>query len=367
MHVALLAMDGPDSGSAVLPFAWTGVSLHARGATALRVRIAPDAKDRITVDVADTAGQPVLHVGSLVSRPVSDEQLKAARGTGAGSLYRIEWNPLDAKTGGAAPSRVNWADLEQGGDVPDVVVLDCAAVADQVRSTVGTPAELRAVSEHVLTVLQQWLADDRFAGARLAVVTRSAVATAEGADVDVLQAPLWGMVRAAQAENPGQFVLVDTDADTGGEPGRTASLAAEAAVLGEPETALRGGHVLIPRLVRGAPLDPESAGPTPWDGENTFLVTGGTGGLGALVARHLVERHGVRHLVLVSRSGPSAPGAEELRADLEDMGAHVATVACDVSDRAGLAAVLDAIPDAHPLKGVVHVASRSRTTPSSGR
>ncbi|MYR59538.1 SDR family NAD(P)-dependent oxidoreductase, partial [Streptomyces sp. SID625] len=84
--------------------------------------------------------------------------------------------------------------------------------------------------------------------------------------------------------------------------------------------------------------------------------TGGTGGLGALVARHLTTEHGVRHLVLTSRRGPDAPGATELAAELTALGAHVTLAACDVTDRQALADLIDGIDPAHPLTGVVHAA-----------
>ncbi|MET8007495.1 type I polyketide synthase [Nonomuraea glycinis] len=84
-----------------------------------------------------------------------------------------------------------------------------------------------------------------------------------------------------------------------------------------------------------------------------MLVTGGTGGLGALVARRLVERHGVRDLVLVSRRGPAAVGVSDLVADLEEVGARVRVLACDVTDRNALAEV---VASAGPLAGVVHAA-----------
>ena len=71
-----------------------------------------------------------------------------------------------------------------------------------------------------------------------------------------------------------------------------------------------------------------------------MLITGGTGGLGAELARHLVAEHGVRHLVLTSRRGPDAPGAAELRAELTAQGADVTLAACDVADRDAVAALL---------------------------
>ncbi|MEV0445000.1 SDR family NAD(P)-dependent oxidoreductase [Streptomyces spectabilis] len=93
--------------------------------------------------------------------------------------------------------------------------------------------------------------------------------------------------------------------------------------------------------------------PAPADPEGTVLVTGGTGVLGGLVARHLVAEHGVRRLLLTSRRGPAADGVDALVADLRAAGAEVDVVACDVSDRESLA---DLVRSAHRLTGVVHAA-----------
>ncbi|MYR62340.1 SDR family NAD(P)-dependent oxidoreductase, partial [Streptomyces sp. SID625] len=164
---------------------------------------------------------------------------------------------------------------------------------------------------------------------------------------DLVLAPVWGLVRAAEAENPGRFVLADLDGASGSHDRLTAVLA-----TGEPEFALHDGTLRVPRLVRGAGPD-TAAAPDP---EGTVLVTGGTGGLGALIARRLVTEHGVRRLLLTSRRGADAPGAAELSAELARLGAEVTVAACDVGDRAALARVLASVPDAHPLTGVVHAA-----------
>ncbi|MFC5813442.1 SDR family NAD(P)-dependent oxidoreductase, partial [Streptomyces heilongjiangensis] len=95
--------------------------------------------------------------------------------------------------------------------------------------------------------------------------------------------------------------------------------------------------------------------PAPLDPDGTVLITGGTGGLGALVARHLVTERGVRRLLLVSRRGPDAPGAAELVSELRDLGAsEVEVAALDVADREQLAALLDSA--GRSLTAVIHTA-----------
>jgi NAD(P)-dependent dehydrogenase (short-subunit alcohol dehydrogenase family)/acyl carrier protein len=107
--------------------------------------------------------------------------------------------------------------------------------------------------------------------------------------------------------------------------------------------------------VPGEPADGWGAGPYPADG--TVLVTGATGTLGSALARHLVQHHGVKHLLLTSRTGPAAPGAADLVAELAALGAEATVVACDVADREALARTLADVPAAHPLTGVIHTAA----------
>ncbi|MGA5818078.1 SDR family NAD(P)-dependent oxidoreductase [Kitasatospora sp. NPDC094028] len=359
LHTGLVGTTGE---RVLLPFAWNSVRLHRAGATALRVRLAPAGPDAMSLQVADESGAPVLAVASLRARPVSVEQLRAASRAGVGdALFRVDWTPAEPATGGVG----RWAvlgDGELGADVaperyPDLAALTAAEAPDTVfllprQAPDGDlPGAVRAALEHTAATLVAWAEDERFAASRLVVLTRGAVAAGADQDVpDLTQAPLWGLVRAAQAEHPGRFVVLDLD-PAGADP---AAALQTAAVTGEPQLAQRAGGVLTPRLVRARAAAP--AAPAVLDPEGTVLVTGGTGALGALLARHLVTEHGARHLLLLGRQGPAAAGAAELRAELAALGAEVTVTACDAGDRAALAEVLAAVPAAHPLTAVVHAA-----------
>jgi NAD(P)-dependent dehydrogenase (short-subunit alcohol dehydrogenase family)/thioesterase domain-containing protein/acyl carrier protein len=168
----------------------------------------------------------------------------------------------------------------------------------------------------------------------------------------VLQAPLAGLLRAASSEHPGRFAVIDTD----GHERSTAALAV-ALASGEPELALRRGTVLAPRVRRFVPDAVEPAKPALGPGPGTILITGGTTGLGATFARRLAERHGVGHLLLVSRRGTAAPGVDELVAELHAAGCAVEVAACDVTDRAALQRLIAVIPADRPLTAVVHAAA----------
>ncbi|MGW0754788.1 SDR family NAD(P)-dependent oxidoreductase, partial [Streptomyces sp. NPDC002587] len=319
----------------VLPFVWTGVRLHASGATRLRVRIAPDGAGAIALSVGDETGRPVLSVDSLVLREVSAEQLAAARAVAHESLFALDWTALPPAAAPAA-TPADWDTLPADGPVPETVILRSRPGAD--------PASVRAATARVLAVLQGWLADERYAASRLLVATSGAVAR-PGEDVtDLAGAAVWGLVRSAQAENPGRFLLTDLSdlAD--------AHEAAAAVAADEPQTLVRDTTVHGARLTRLTD-DPERRA-RPDFGNGTVLVTGATGALGRLVARRLVEAHGVRSLLLVSRRGADAPGAVELRAELRGLGAEATVAACDAGDRDALAALIAGVP----LTGVVHLA-----------
>ncbi|CAL9670422.1 3-ketoacyl-CoA thiolase [Streptomyces sp. enrichment culture] len=358
---------------ALLPFAWSDVTVHAAGASVLRVRITPTGPESVTLLVADGVGEPVATVGSLALRPLSKEALAAAADAHRDGLFRVEWTRLadpdrDVDTSGwavvgtgdpvlPAGTGHTWPDLaaltaavDDGAPVPDVVLVVPAA-HDTAAGELPTTA--RAAIRHHAGLARDWLADERFAGTRLVVVTRQAVAAGPDDEVtDLVHAGLWGLFRSAETENPGRFTLVDLD----GRPGHADALAA-AVASGETQSAVRDGTVVVPRLARvqrgRTPRD--GAHTSPWE-RGTVLVTGATGTLGRLLARHLVVRHGARRLLLLSRRGADAPGAAELRDELAELGAEAVFAACDAADREALSSVLDTIGAEHPLTAVVHTA-----------
>ncbi len=247
LDAALHALIPVDGGETLLPFAWSGVTLHAAGAAALRVRISPAGSGAVTLRADDAGGHPVATVDSLVLRPVDPARL--ARDTGPGDLYRLDWVPL-AVSGGERPSTVPYPpDLASLLDeTPDVVVY----VPDRTAGEGGLAAAAGEATAAVLGVVQRWLGDERTAGVRLAVVTRGAVAVGPGEDVPgLVHAPVWGLVRSAQSEHPGRLLLVDVDGDTVDLPG----VIGVAVAAGESQLALRGDRVLVPRLVRAVDGD----------------------------------------------------------------------------------------------------------------
>nr|AXL06282.1 polyketide synthase [uncultured bacterium] len=239
--------------------------------------------------LTDPAGQPVLTVEAVRGAPFAPDQ------GSTDALFRVEWPEIPLPT------------------VVEAGFRTCDATS----------------VEATLAALQAWLADP--AETRLAVVT--------GDCTEPGPAAIWGLVRSAQSEHPDRIVLADLD-DLSVLPAVVAS--------GEPQVRVRDGVASVPRLARVS-ATPDAR---PLDPHGTVLITGGTGTLGALTARHLVTAHGVRHLVLVSRRGE----APELHDELTALGASVTIAACDVADRAQLEAVLRAIPAEHPLTAVIHTA-----------
>ncbi|MFC8848502.1 SDR family NAD(P)-dependent oxidoreductase [Micromonospora sp. NPDC057141] len=355
LHVVGLtdAADADDeTAGARLPFAWSGVALAAVGATHLRVRVTR-AGPAVSLALADGTGAPVARVGSLVSRPVGVDQLGPA-GPADLPLFDLRWTALPLPP--RPVTGIVALDATGPGGRPDAGRLDPRYVLLPAGDTPpGDPLDAtRTRLADTLAAVRDWLAADRYADRRLVVLTRGAVAADGTGDVtDLPGAAVWGLVRSAQLEHPGRFVLVDLDPEPDLDGDGDADLLGRALASDEPQLALRAGRLLVPRL---APAEPDPTGAVDLLPDGTVLVTGATGTLGGLLARHLVTAHKVRHLLLAGRRGGDAPGAADLLADLARLGAHARFVACDVADRDQVAALLAAVAPEHPLTGVVHAA-----------
>ncbi|MGW6533860.1 type I polyketide synthase, partial [Streptomyces venezuelae] len=559
---------GPETGDAPeapvrLPFSFSDVRHHATGATRLRVRLSPQGDDQLRLTLTDTEGAPVATVDSLRLRIVAADRWRSARPAAAPPLHHLDWQHLPLPD--AAPTAATWAVLgaddrglgpavsrhadlaaltdavADGEPVPDLVfapmsVAGYAAAATLRDAAAATPrgeaasddlpTRVRAHAQHALDLLRAWFAAETLGSARLVILTTGAVtAGPDDAPADLATAPLWGLVRAAQAEQPDRVLLVDTDRTPESHHALPTALTTATTHAAEPELALRAGTALVPRLtataspapslspvpaptlaisstaspapgpasdpasgsalaaasaasatpapaptpasepaagsasavsvtpgpasepalgsasaaapapasepaagsasaasvtpgpasepalgsasaaVQAPASDPASgatsgaasaasatptpvpasepasgsasaaasaASPTPIPTSTptsaspsptplipptgTTLITGGTGGLGRAVARHLADAHGARHLLLVSRRGEAAEGVAELRADLAEDGVDVRVAACDITDPDALARLIADIPAAHPLTAVVHTA-----------
>ncbi len=286
LHAALLVDGGTG-----LPFSWEGVSLHATGATALRVKLTRNGNG-IAIALADTAGAPVASVDTLVVREVS-----------AGQLETVDRDSL---------FQVDWADVTVPAEpATDVVVEHVVAEGDVVAAT-------HALVAQALTRLQEWIADER--PEKLVFVT--GMGCLAGAAVR-------GLVRSAQTEHPGRFGIIDAD---------SGELVPRALGVDEPELIIRDGVLKAPRLARATAVGREVT----WQGP--VLITGGTGGLGGVIAKHLVAQ-GVDELILVSRRGEKPEWVAELDA-------RVIVVKCDVSDRKAVQKLLKR----YPVRSIVHAA-----------
>ncbi|MFG1711244.1 SDR family NAD(P)-dependent oxidoreductase, partial [Nonomuraea sp. M3C6] len=349
----LVVSESADDGDALLlPFSWNGVRVAALGADTLRVRISHQGDDRISLAIFDGAGEWIAGVETLAMRKTPRNISRAS--TGATS-YAVEWteaaapatagqrwavvgfdtlaDEIEAELTAAGIPAPRYYDLVSLADmsaseIPGLVLAPCQADPDDL------PYSAHDGLHQVLDLVQGWLGDERFANSRLVFVTRPG---------DLAGAAVWGLVRSAQSEHPGRFALAEVT-----EGFSDWSRVAAAVAAGETQLVARQDALLTPRLARREAVTEPST-----DVSGTVLVTGGTGGLGALVAGHLVRRHGVRDLLLVSRRGPAAPGTAALVAELEELGVHVTVTACDVSDRQALASVLASVP---ALAGVVHAA-----------
>ncbi|MEU5959549.1 SDR family NAD(P)-dependent oxidoreductase, partial [Streptomyces sp. NPDC047525] len=371
LHALQLHPAFPQDGT-WLPFAWNHVTLHATNATTLHVTLHITPDNTIQLTATDPTNTLVIEAESVRLEEVEPARLSSVTSDLDG-LYALEWVPVTENTAtpltsvavlGEAPftlpqatthadTAALLASLDAGGALPQCAVLQIAAP-----EAVDVPAAAHELAEKLLLTVQAWVADERLESVPLVVVTRGAVGTGQGPDdpgvTDLSASVAWGLIRTAQTEHPDRFILLDaetTTADTEWD-----GLLAHAATGDEPQLAHHKHTLLAPRLQRAVTRQQgQDTDAVALDPAGTVLVTGGTEGLGRDVARHLVARHGVRHLVLTAHDTTvSDEATAELRAELAALGAQVTIAACDPADRAALTEVLADIPAEQPLTAVVH-------------
>ncbi|WP_243653210.1 type I polyketide synthase [Pseudonocardia endophytica] len=361
LHPALLdaaVRSGLDGADVVT---WRDLAVHAADAAVLRVRAVDRGDGTRELTATDAQGAPVLTAGALTPGETAAPQ-EGPDATGDGALLVLDWI---AAPDVATDDTGRWAVL--GAGLPELdgvtragTLTELLEAGEALPPVVVAPVDGREgalpdaahdTTTAVLELLQTWSGDARTAASRLVVVTRGAVAAGRDDHVhDLGAAPVWGLVRSAQTEDPGSVALLDLD-----PAGGTDGLSAVTGLMdvGETQAAVRDGALTVARLVAAQEQETPDRS---WDPQGTVLVTGGTGGLGGLLARHLVAHHKVRHLLLTSRRGAAAPGAAELRTELEELGAEVTITACDVADRGAVDDLVGSVPDEHPLTAVVHTA-----------
>ncbi|SES41701.1 type I polyketide synthase [Lentzea albida] len=240
-----------------LPFSWEGVTLHASGASVLRVRMVKTGPASLSLSAVDVEGAPVVSVESLTMR--APGPVTAGR-RDADSLLALGWIPAEEAPSGHHTWSIVGADrfdlgyvLQMRGESVVAYTSSLAgARADVVVVPVSgddpAPATVRELTTRMLALLQEFLTDESFSRSRLLVVTSGAVAVRDGEPVtDLAASAVWGLVRSAQSENPGRFLLVDVDGDQASHaavPGLVGLVG-----TGETQVVVRGGVAEVGRLM----------------------------------------------------------------------------------------------------------------------
>jgi mycoketide-CoA synthase len=333
LHMVLLeALDGPQDGEVEVPFAFSGVRLHARGANTLRVRLSRDGAGAVSLSAVDEQGVPVFSVQGMQARAIDQSQLNiTARDPRNDSLFELHWveqqpAPSTGASNGTQPQRVAALDsrpidglqqdrgsrststtaladaisllsstgatierypdlsvledaVKQGSQAPELVLLDAETFSDPTGNgeSESLTASVHRLTARVLELLQAWVASEWLTEARLVLLTNNAVAVSEGELPNLNHAALVGLTRSVQSEHPGRFSLIDLDNDAGSREALARALTTD-----EPELALRKGVLHAPRLTRlgaGGSLVPPR-GETAWN-----LMTPSPGTLESLVLR----------------------------------------------------------------------------------
>lgn len=350
IHAPLLAVPDTAVGKIRLPFLFRGVRIFATGSIgSVMARICELEENRFSVTLTDKlTGALVAELSEVVTRPWRGPVITPPT---TGDLYGVEWIK-SAQFESSAES----TECPRGTDelyrirrfCGDGATLERGVLENDVHETVA----------RMLGVIQNWSANKAYAGGRLVIVTEKA---SLDSDPDLVAAAVWGFIRSAQAElGGGRIALVDLDGSQESEAALPPALVSKEEVF-----AIRKGTVTIPRLKKvpealtHVPVSPEtSASTSTLDVSGTVLITGGTGGLGALLSRHIARAYGARSLLLVSRSGMKAPSARQIHDELSSAGVVVRVEQCDCSDREQLAKLFanNISQGRPPITAIIHCA-----------
>lgn len=354
IHASLLAAPDTAVGGIRLPFLFRGVRTFDTGSIgSVMARICELGENRFSVTLTDkSSGALVAELSEVVTRPWRGP---ATTPPTTGELYRLEWTKsaqieTSAETSAEStePSRETDELYHIRSPCGDGAPVDSGVFENNVHETVA----------RVLGVIQKWSAKKAYAGGRLIMVTERA---SLDPDPDLVAAAVWGFVRSAQAElSGGRIVLVDLDGSQESEAALLPALVSKEEVF-----AIRKGTAMIPRLKKVSaasthvPVSLDTSAPTSiLDVSGTVLITGGTGGLGALLSRHIARAYGARNLLLVSRSGMKAPGALQIHDELSSAGVVVRVEECDCSDREQLVTLFanNISQGRPPITAIIHCA-----------
>lgn len=362
LHPIAAVSDLLDTGGdsrARVPFEWSDVRVSAHGASSARVRLDPAGPDAVTLELFGVDGTPLASVGTLTLRARDGEASAPTRE----ALLSVQWASADfpsrtlPRAAVIGADALGIADALNSVDVHVESYADLTALRQAIAAGTAPHSVVIAVIEggrapmdvgrYTLNVLQDWGSDDA-PGPRLTLVTRGAASTGtdDATALDPASALAWGLARSARSENPGSVAMLDWGVDA------PAHLLRDALVEGRAQCALRGEVGSISRLL---PMPrtpgPSEVGVSTWDREGTVLVTGASGALAAAVCKHLVLGHGIRHLILLSRTPATA-----LASELAEWGATARALAVDVTDTEAVAAAVTSVPSAHPVTVVLHLA-----------
>ncbi|WP_432251155.1 amino acid adenylation domain-containing protein [Streptomyces sp. HNM1019] len=369
-------LRNPDSDDVFVPFEAERLSVRVKGLAEIWVRVAEfelgDGEFWGSLDIHDGDGGHVGHLHRLHARRMDRAVLRRLAAAGVDRFqFDVDWRQLDTEDVELGGS---WGMLTPAGDVPwarEVKTLLVRAGIQVIKvqdledaedldglvclwdSEAEVPDQARAFAAGALEQLQEAIGTEF--RTPLVWVTRNAVGT--GADDTVSgpgAGPLWGLMRTARNEHPELSLRL---IDIGEEEADRTALPAALMLEAEPECAIRDGEALAPRLRRAGEEASVPAQQRPFvRPDGAVLISGGVGGLGRRVAGWLAGTHGVRDLVLTSRRGMAAPGAQALVDELSELGATATVVACDAADRDDVAAVMALFGEKRPLRGVVHAA-----------